>query len=187
MPMMDGREYTCLQEQIFIAPVTLFRGETQHEGEELLRQKSDSRRIKRAATLLPQVGVGVIVTRGNQVLLMRRANSHGDGTWSMPGGHLEYGESPEACAVREVLEETGVAIADVAFRAITNDVFEAERKHYLTIWMEGKYISGEPTIQAPQEMSEVGWFSWDALPEPLFLPLENLLAGRCCPTPWNFQ
>ncbi len=125
--------------------------------------------------------------KDNQVLLMQRKHSHGDGTWSTSGGHLEYGESFDACAVREVQEETGVTITDVAFRAITNDVFEEESKHYITIWMEGKYVSGEPTIHAPQEMSAVGWFSWDALPEPLFLPLENLLAGQCHPTPWDFS
>ncbi len=166
---------------------TLYTGEFVSEGGELLPQKTDRRQAKRALVARPGVGVGVIVTKGDQVLLMRRMNSHGDGTWSMPGGHLEYGESPEQCAVREVLEETGVMIADIAFRAITNDVFEAEGKHYLTIWVEGKYVSGEPTIQAPREMSAVGWFSWDTLPEPLFFPLENLLAGRCYPTPWYFS
>lgn len=112
---------------------------------------------------------------------MKRRNSHGDGTWSNPGGHLEYGETPEECAIRETQEETGVTIADVTFRAITNDLFEAQGKHYITIWMEGRYVSGEPTINSQREMSEVGWFSWNALPQPLFLPLENLLAGRSFP------
>ncbi len=71
------------------------------------------------------------------------------------GGHLEYSESLEACAIREVHEETGVIIADGAFRAITNDTFEAEKKHSISIWMEGRYVSGEPTMQAPQEISTV--------------------------------
>lgn len=126
----------------------------------------------------PYVGVGVIVMKGDQVLLMRRKNSHGDGTWSNPGGHLEYGESPEACAIRETQEETGVIIADVTFRAITNDLFETEEKHYVTIWMEGRYVSGEPRINSQREMSEVGWFSWKALPHPLFLSLEHLLEAN---------
>ncbi len=126
----------------------------------------------------PYVGVGVIVMKGDQVLLLRRRNSHGDGTWSSPGGHLEYGESPEECAIRETREETGVIIADVTFRAITNDLFEAEEKHYVTIWMEGRYVSGEPRINSQREMSEVGWFSWNALPHPLFLPLEHLLEAK---------
>ena len=143
--------------------------------------------LKRTLTTRPQVGVGVIVTKGNQVLLLRRKNSHRDGTWSTPGGHLEYGESLEACAIREVNEEVGVTITDLAFRAVTNDLFEAERKHYVTVWMEGVYVSGEPAIQAPDEMSDVGWFSWDALPEPLFLPMQHLLMGQCYPALWNFE
>ncbi|MFL5692148.1 MAG: nucleotide triphosphate diphosphatase NUDT15 [Ktedonobacteraceae bacterium] len=133
-------------------------------------------------SMRPQVGIGVIITKNDQVLLMRRKNSHGDGTWSMPGGHLEYGESPEECAIRETLEETGLVITDVIFRAITNDVFEEEERHYVTIWMEGRYISGEAVIQSEREMSEVGWFSWDALPQPLFLPFKNFLTDRCYPS-----
>lgn len=129
----------------------------------------------------PSVGVGVIIRNGDQVLLMKRQNSHGDGTWSMPGGHLEYGESPEECAIREAEEETGVLIADPTFCTITNDVFEQEKKHYVTIWVEGKYISGEARINSAREMSALGWFSWDALPEPYFLPLKHLLAKGYVP------
>jgi 8-oxo-dGTP diphosphatase len=42
----------------------------------------------------PRVGVGAIVTRNGQVLLVRRKNVHGAGTWSTPGGHLKDGETP---------------------------------------------------------------------------------------------
>src|SRR6266700_3379920 len=94
----------------------------------------------------PSVGVGVIIRNGDQVLLIKRQNSHGDGTWSTPGGHLEYGESLRACAIREVEEEVGVLITDVTFCTITNDIFVEEEKHYITIWVEGKYASGEARI-----------------------------------------
>ncbi len=123
----------------------------------------------------PAVGVGVIVRKGEQILLMKRQNAHGDGTWSMPGGHLEYGESPQACALRETQEETGVIIADITFCALTNDVFEKEEKHYITIWMEGRYVTGEARVNSPRETSAVEWFPWNALPTPRFLPFENLL------------
>jgi 8-oxo-dGTP diphosphatase len=99
----------------------------------------------------------------------------------MPGGHLEFGESPQECAIRETFEETGITIADATFRAITNDVFEQEEKHYITIWMEGRYISGDAIVNATYEMTEVGWFPWDALPAPLFLPFRNLLEGAGMP------
>jgi 8-oxo-dGTP diphosphatase len=129
----------------------------------------------------PSIGVGVIIQKNGQVLLIKRKNVHGAGSWSTPGGHLEYGESPEECAIREVREETGVNIGDVKFRAITNDLFEASDKHYITIWMEGRYLSGEPVVNATPEASDVGWFSWDALPKPLFLSLQNFVEGRCYP------
>ena len=129
----------------------------------------------------PRVGVGIIITKGEEVLLLKRRKVHGAGSWSTPGGHLECGESLEECAIREVKEEAGVNITHVKFRAVTNDIFEESGKHYITIWMQGKYSFGKPMINAAYEMSDIGWFAWDSLPKPLFLPLENLLHGRCYP------
>ncbi len=131
----------------------------------------------------PRIGVGVIITKDDQVLLLRRQNVHGSGSWSTPGGHLDWGESLEECAVREAREETGIEITAIRFRAVTNDVFEADDKHYITLWMEGEYQSGKAVVNAAYEMSEVGWFAWDRLPESLFLPFRNLLDGKCYPLP----
>jgi 8-oxo-dGTP diphosphatase len=131
----------------------------------------------------PKVGVAIIITKGNQILLIRRKNVHGAGSWSTPGGHLDFGETPEACARREALEETGVEITNIRFRAITNDVFTAPGKHYISIWMESEYLSGEAHIAADYEVEEIGWFTWDALPEPLFLPFENLVNRKYYPPP----
>jgi len=127
----------------------------------------------------PRVGVALIIIKDNQVLLVKRKGSHGAGTWSTPGGHLEFGESPEQCAIREAQEETNVAVTDVRFKAVTNDVFEAEGKHYITIWMQAKFAASNPIINAEDEVADIGWFSWDALPQSLFLPLQNLLNGKC--------
>jgi len=83
----------------------------------------------------PKVGVGVaiIITKDDKVLLMKRKGPHGQGTWSTPGGHLDFGETPEGCAAREAKEEVGLDVVGIRFRAVTNDVFEAEGKHYITL------------------------------------------------------
>lgn len=114
-------------------------------------------------------------------MLVHSASVHGAGTWSTPGGHLDHGETLEQCAAREAMEETGIEVSNVRFRALTNDVFQDDGKHYVTVWMEGEHLNEEPTAGAAYEMSDVGWFPWDELPEPLFLPLSNLLEGRCYP------
>jgi 8-oxo-dGTP diphosphatase len=129
-----------------------------------------------------KVGVSVLVKKGDRILLEKRQHTHGAGTWGPPSGHIDFGETPEQTAIRETQEETEVSISDVKFRVITNDVFEAEQKHYITIWFEAKYVSGEPRVSAPEEESEVGWFTWGALPQPLFLPLQHLLEGQTYPS-----
>jgi 8-oxo-dGTP diphosphatase len=128
----------------------------------------------------PQVGTAIIITRDNKVLLMKRKGLHGHGTWSTPGGHLDFGEMPEEGAAREAKEEMGVDVTDIRFRAVTNDLFEAEGKHYITLWFDAK-STDEPTIAAEREVEEIGWFAWDALPQPLFLPLENLVKENSYP------
>jgi len=128
-----------------------------------------------------RVGVAVLITRDNEVLLLRRANVHGAGSWAPPGGHLEYGEAPEECAIREAKEETGLDVEAVEFRALTNDVF-AEGKHYITLFMEAARWVGKPSLAAPGEAAEIGWFAWHALPQPLFLPFQHLLNGQCYPS-----
>ncbi|MBA4320552.1 MAG: DNA mismatch repair protein MutT [Flavobacterium sp.] len=91
----------------------------------------------------PKVGVGVIVIKDGKILLGKRKNTHGKGAWSFPGGHLEFNESWEDCAARETMEETGIMIKNIRFGAATNDIFQIEKKHYITIFMLSDYNSGE--------------------------------------------
>lgn len=69
------------------------------------------------------------------------------GCLQLPGGHLEFGESWEECARREILEETGLAVRDVRFLTATNDVFAAEKKHYVTIFMACCTVDDDPLPQ----------------------------------------
>ena len=124
------------------------------------------------------MGVGIVVRRGHELLLVRRAGTHGSGTWSTPGGHLDFGEDPAVCAAREAEEETGVTIGSAHFLGVTNDVFAAEGKHYVTLWFEAEHAGGDAAPLAADELDAVDWFPEDALPDPLFPPLLKLLAGR---------
>ncbi|MDD5639425.1 MAG: NUDIX hydrolase [Candidatus Pacebacteria bacterium] len=123
----------------------------------------------------PKVGVGVIVIKDGKVLLGKRKGAHGEGSWAFPGGHLEFGESLEDCANREVAEETGIKIENIRKFSYTNDFFSVENKHYITCFVIADYESGEVEILEPDKCERWGWFEWDHLPEPRFVPLQNLL------------
>jgi 8-oxo-dGTP diphosphatase len=126
----------------------------------------------------PRVGVGVFVKKDGKILLQRRIGAHGAHTWSLPGGHLEYGESPEQTAVREAKEELNVEVANPRVIGLTNDINAGEGKHYITIFVEADYVCGEPKINEPDRTSEIMWSVLDNLPRPLFVPLKNFVENR---------
>lgn len=123
----------------------------------------------------PQIGIGVIIRKGNKVLLGMRKCSHGSGAWSFPGGHLEFGEQIEACAEREAQEETGALISVVRRGPFTNDIFDEEHRHYVTLFIVADYISGDIEVREPEKCERWEWFEWRDLPRPIFLPIQNLL------------
>jgi len=122
-----------------------------------------------------RVGVAAVILREGHILLGERIGSHGANTWATPGGHLELGESIEECAERETLEETGLTVGSFKKLAFTNDVFEKEGKHYVTLFVVASCLTGEPQVTEPNKCKQWQWFELDKLPEPLFLPLTNLL------------
>jgi len=121
-----------------------------------------------------RVGVGVIILRDGYVLLGVRRSSPGADTWALPGGHLEFGESIQHCAQREVLEETGIVVDSIRHVAFTNDVFENENLHYVTLFVVAEKWRGHPTVMEPNKCKGWAWFDWADLPTPLFAPLRNL-------------
>ncbi len=122
----------------------------------------------------PRVGVGVFVFRAGLILLGERRGAHGAGTWALPGGHLEFGETVEQCALREVREETGLAITDARPGPFTSDVFAAEDKHYVTLFVLARSPSGEPRLLEPEKCAGWIWRDWSEFPTPLFAPLQTL-------------
>lgn len=129
----------------------------------------------------PRVGVGVFVVQQGRLLLGKRRGSHGAGTWGLPGGHLEHGESIEECARREVLEETGLEVTDVRLGPYTSDVFP-EGKHYVTLFAVARPVGGVLTVCEPHKCERWDWFVWEGLPDPLFLPIASVRRTGFDPT-----
>jgi len=127
----------------------------------------------------PRIGVAALVIRDGKLLLGERIGAHGVGTWASPGGHLEYGESPQECATRELFEETGLEAKGVIASVWTNDLFEHEQKHYVTLFMVVRDFEGELKVMEPEKCLQWQWFAFNELPEALFLPLRNLF--EACP------
>jgi 8-oxo-dGTP diphosphatase len=123
----------------------------------------------------PLVGIAVIVVKDHRVLLGKRKNAHGAGTWAFPGGHLEFNESIEDCAAREVFEETGIRIKNLRYGPYTNDIFDNENKHYVTLFVIAEHDSGTPQLKEPQKCDQWDWFEWPPEVRPHFLPIKNLL------------
>ncbi|XP_020207845.1 nudix hydrolase 1 [Cajanus cajan] len=133
----------------------------------------------------PRVAVVVFLLKGRSVLLGRRRASVGNATFALPGGHLEFGESFEECAAREVKEETGLEIRNAEFLTVTNNVMldQPKKCHYVTIFM--RVIVGvdapkeeqEPQNLEPHKCDGWDWYEWDHLPQPLFGPLEKMVKG----------
>ena len=136
------------------------------------------------------IGFGVMMLKEGKVLLGHRheepekASSlmHGEGTWTMPGGKLDFGESFENGAAREVLEETGIRINKEKLKivSVTNDiVLDA---HFVTLGFLCEDFEGEARVMEPDEITEWQWFSLNDLPSPMFFPsaklLKNYLSGE---------
>jgi len=109
--------------------------------------------------LFPQIGIGVVLLRGPEVLLIRRGKPPALGAWSLPGGRQELGETAEACARRELLEETGLAVGPLRLvghvDSIHRDAAGRIEYHYTILDFAGEYVGGEAV--AGSDVTAVAW------------------------------
>ena len=128
-----------------------------------------------------RVGVGVMLVKGGKVLLGKRhpdpekasSELHGEGTWTLPGGKMDFGDTLFGAAAREVLEETGIQLKKSDIISVTNE--RVPDKHFVTIGFIGREFQGEPKVMEPDEITEWKWFGFGELPRPIFFPSEKII------------
>ncbi len=124
----------------------------------------------------PRVGLAVIITRQDKVLIGRRKGIRGGGLWAFPGGHLNYCESFDDCARREVTEETGLEVeVDKKVYAVINDTMPHDPRHYVILFVRALYKNGIPINKEPDKCYGWVWREWDKLPQPLFHGIQQLI------------
>jgi 8-oxo-dGTP diphosphatase len=110
-----------------------------------------------------------IVLDGDRVLLTRRAHAPWEGMWCAPGGFVEAGEHPIEAVEREVLEETGIAVAVTGYVGVWVDGYEDDVVINVAYYTAAPIGAAEASPD-PREVSELGWFSFDGLPPDLAPP-----------------
>lgn len=131
----------------------------------------------------PGVGVGIMILKDNKVLLGKRhedaekadSELHGEGTWTMPGGKLDFQEDIKQAAQREVLEEIGIEIDKDKLQliSVTNDI--VEDNHFVTIGFLYNGLEQEPRVMEPDEITEWKWFDTNNPPSNMFFPSRKIL------------
>lgn len=122
----------------------------------------------------PKSCVGVIVWKDNKILLGKRKGKHGNGEYSCPGGHIEFGESFEESVRKETREEAGIELQNIKFLGVANILRHNERQD-IQLNFSADWESGIERTDPEERIGEWGWYSLDSLPIPLFYPTEVLI------------
>ena len=115
----------------------------------------------------PWVGVGVVVMRDGQMLMVKRGKEPNKGKWSIPGGVIELGETSCEAAVRETLEECSIHVEIIqvldSADTIVRDGNGRVKYHYTIIDLLGEYMGGEAKAQS--DAAECKWVALEEIEE----------------------
>ncbi len=127
------------------------------------------------------IGFGIMILKNNKILLGRRHEDPNKAdsvfrvsdVWTMPGGKLNYGESFEEGAKREVMEETGIKLKNTKVICINED--RNEHAHFITIGLLSNEFQGKAKVMEPDEIIEWKWFTSKDLPKNIYHPSLKVL------------
>lgn len=135
----------------------------------------------------PGLGVGIMILKDNKVLLgLRNPNKekasselNGQGTWTMPGGKVNYMEKLKDAALRELEEETSLVATNLKLICISDDM--TDTAHYVTAGFLANEFTGEVKAMEPETILEWKWFDINDLPSNMYKPskkvIEKYLSG----------
>lgn len=115
----------------------------------------------------PRIGIGIMIKKGNQVLMGLRKGSHASGCWGFPGGKQHFGETMHECAQRELQEEIGLIVKNLMLVSAADEMkyVTSDNKHYVSIVFMGNYAGGTPEVKEPKKCGAWKWFDLDNLPK----------------------
>lgn len=123
----------------------------------------------------PRLGVGAALVREGRILLVQRLRAPEVGSWSFPGGKVDWMEPVEAALRREVAEEIGVRLGAISLLCLTDQIDPGAGEHWVAPVFLASEFDGEPSNLEPEKHAAVGWFSIDGLPDRLSLAVREAL------------
>lgn len=114
--------------------------------------------------MMPQVGVGAVAVRDDEILLVRRGNGPAAGAWSVPGGRVRFGEDLREAVVREVLEETGLEVVVERFLGFVERIDDgSDPYHFVILDFAVVVLDPNQPVVAGDDAAEAAWVPLDAL------------------------
>ena len=127
--------------------------------------------------MYPKVGVGGIVLQDGKVLLLLRKNAPEAGSWSLPGGRVEFKERLEDAVVRELREELGITVEVESLVCVVNHIVPEENAHWVAPAYRVRVVSGVPMNVEPEKTAAIEWFLMSNLPVNLSSSARSALAA----------
>jgi 8-oxo-dGTP diphosphatase len=127
-------------------------------------------RMKRGVDFIGVSAGAMIFNDRGELLLCKRSQNAGNerGCWEVPGGAVEFGETREAAAIREMKEELGIDVTVVAELPAADHIIPADGQHWVPTTFIVRIVPGQqPRIMEPHKCDRIGWFALDRLPSPL--------------------